>query len=54
MQQVQSNEREKKSSGLMLAVAIIIISLLIYLLINEFDKQDNPQVKSGKIMQIMV
>jgi hypothetical protein len=54
MQQVQDNEREKRSSGWLLAMAIIIISLLIYWVINEFDEQEKPQVRNGKTMQIMV
>jgi lipoprotein signal peptidase len=54
MEQIQENEREKKSSGWLLVIAIIIISILIYWVIREFDHQQDPQVKEGKIMQIMV
>lgn len=53
MEQIQENEREKKSSGWLLVIAIII-SILIYWVIREFDHQQDPQVKEGKIMQIMV
>ncbi len=54
MEQIQTDENEKRRAGWLLAIAIILITLVIYWVINTFDKQDNPQVRNGKIMQIMV
>ena len=54
MQTVQETDKERRSSGWLLAIAILVISLIIYWVINTFDAQDKPQVRNEKIMQIMV